>query len=146
MRKKNRYPGIDYTKGYCYFITFCTHNKKAVLSNVDEYGLLNLTNTGRICQSYIEKIAVQYPGVTIDSFVIMPNHVHLILNPSDKHHLSKIISFIKANTTKQSNVKPLWQRSFHEIVLRNQDMKLRAMQYIKDNPFKWHLDKYYVRT
>ena len=90
----------------------------------------------------------------------MPNHVHMIIildddraireSPLRRSVLSQMIGYLKSNVTKsireinpQANV---WQRSFHDHIIRNEEDYLRIWEYINENPAKWVEDKYFVRT
>lgn len=78
VRKRLRLVGYDYSKNGAYFITICIKDRKCILSHVvgtdDHIGpKLHLTGLGKIVEKYIDQIE------GIDNFVIMPNHVHLII-------------------------------------------------------------------
>ncbi|MBV9108268.1 MAG: transposase [Gemmatimonadetes bacterium] len=86
-----------------------------------------------------------------DAFVIMPNHVHGLvqLTETAEHTstLGRIIGSFKSavsarvNTLRATPGAPVWQRGYYERVLRNEDELLRARRYIVENPLKWHLDQ-----
>ena len=87
-RKSPRLKEYDYSSGGAYFITVCTDGKKCVLSSIEEnvgegLPLPKLTDCGKVLQKWIEQIPEKYPTVTVEKFVIMPNHFHLLLLLSD---------------------------------------------------------------
>ena len=83
------------------------------------------------------------PSVTVDKYVIMPNHIHMIISLSDsKASISGIVHFIKSQTTKHIGYS-VFQHSFHDRIIRNMDEYANIWNYIEDNPRKWNEDKYY---
>ena len=99
--------------------------------------------------------------VTIDRYVIMPNHVHLLAvirgentlweilkSPAESRSLvSKLIGYIKMNTSKairqQYGDITVWQRGYYDHVIRNQEDYVALTEYIQTNPLRWELDKLY---
>jgi putative transposase len=95
------------------------------------------------------RLADDYPFVSLDTFVLMPNHLHGIIwrssdNPSKKS-LSGIVAAFKATSTSHArktfhpNFK-LWQRGFFEHVIWNDNDLFRIREYIAGNPVQWALD------
>ena len=83
-RKPIRLKGYDYSQNGAYFITMCTNKRECILSNIvgdDAYIVPKncLSNYGLICDKYINNINIKYENVTVDKYVIMPNHIHLII-------------------------------------------------------------------
>jgi REP element-mobilizing transposase RayT len=110
-----------------------------------------LSKLGRIAEQDLLRIPTYHPGSRIDKYVIMPNHIHVILvieNPSAIHSISQIIALYKTGVTKQirglyPNLQ-VWQRSFYDHIIRNQRSYEEIWTYIDDNPQKWEADKFYV--
>ena len=91
-RKPTRLKNYDYSGNGAYFVTICTHNRKCILSDIVGEGLCTLpkntlTPIGKEIEKSIQYIDENYEGVIIDKYVIMPNHIHLIviLNNSGGH-------------------------------------------------------------
>ena len=147
-RKPVRLPDYDYSAPGAYFVTVCTQDRRCVLSRITVGALheapavsLQLTETGRIVKEVIEMLPSRYPGLTVDNSVIMPNHIHLLLRidaerarpeaplraDGGRFLLSKTIGYLKMNSSKRFHQKypnlPLWQRSYHEHVIRNEDQR-----------------------
>ena len=80
-RRSIRLKGYDYSKAGAYFITVCTKGKELLFGNVVE-GEMHLNEIGGMVQMVWEELPEYYPGVAIDAFQIMPNHIHgiIILN------------------------------------------------------------------
>ncbi len=79
-------------------------------------------------------------------YVVMPNHIHLLLEIQPEHHvlLFTVVRSTKAAVTKQWG-SPVWQRSFHEHIIQNENEGLQFLKYIAENPLKWTLDEYYQK-
>lgn len=156
-RKQNRLNKFDYSQNGAYFITICTQNRKEILSHItvgDGFPVPELTKYGNIVYKQINKISEKYPNVDVDKYVIMPNHIHIILflsngtgNPSPT--VSNIIAWLKYTSTKEINNlnntagKRIFQRSFYDHIIRNENDYLDIWQYIDGNALKWQNDKFY---
>ena len=162
-RKHSRLKTYDYTNSGCYFITFCTKDRAHVLSSIVGRGALTpprveLTNIGKIAAEVIERTSVVYPGISIDNYVIMPNHVHLLIRispvdggvraprPTENGSVSitEVIKAMKSITTRKIGTK-IWQTSFYDHVIRNDEDYQTRFRYIEENPAKWQQDKYYYQ-
>ena len=151
-RKKNRLQTYDYrTPGY-YFLTFCTENRACLLGRVTasdetQRSSVILSDIGAAVDNAIRSIPGHYPGVVLDKYVIMPNHVHLILALQDTGKpcpsVSRIVQQLKGAITKRLGVR-IWQIHFHDHVIRNEQDYQIIWQYIDNNPTKWSLDRYFV--
>ena len=147
-RKSPRIPNYDYSLPGYYFITICTYEKKCI------FGLQNyLTNIGKIVEKHICNIQSYYETVFVDKYVIMPNHIHLILVLQNGDHcpdVPLIVAQFKRGVTKEiRNIFPemnVWQRSFHDHIIRNQAGYEKIWTYIDYNPVKWEEDCFYIRA
>lgn len=155
-RKVLRLGQYDYGSPGAYFVTVCTKDKKCVLSRIVGGDALiaphiELTRTGRIVEKYLRNI----PG--IGEYVIMPNHVHMILHisasdlrqgpmwasaPTEGCVPTRVRSW-KTMVTKEAG-QSIWQRSYYDHVIRNEADYLRIARYIEENPAKWNKDMYFV--
>ena len=155
-RKPTRLYNYDYSNAGAYFITICTKNKKALLSKIVGEGLCalpktELTSIGTKVHSAIEYICSHYENVNVDNYVIMPNHIHLLIrmdNMSGGHRdppLQDIIARFKSFTTTQYG-KTLWQRSFYDHIIRNETDYYTHFEYIQNNPAKWAEDELYQKN
>ena len=155
QRKPTRLKGYDYSTPGAYFITVCTHNKEHLLSNIVGEGFHTLpkpilTETGKEVEKTIQYINDNYDGVSISKYVIMPNHIHLIVELLESDGtggrgnppLQNVIGQLKSYTTNKYG-KNLWQRSFHDHIIRNKEDYNKIWEYIDTNPLKWELDCFY---
>ena len=115
-----------------------------------EYWALVLIREGVVTQRAILQIPAHYPGVRVDHYVVMPNHVHMILVlPEDGGRalraptLSRIIRAWKETVTKTLG-RPIWQRSFYDHIIRDENDYRQIWNYIDTNPAKWAGDRYYI--
>lgn len=155
QRKPNRIPQYDYSQNGAYFITICTKDRQPILSSIVGDGFPVPTPTGQMAEEYIRKIPEKYPPVSVDRYVIMPDHIHILLridtaqdgtgNPSPT--LGNIIGWYKYQVTKEVNSRAnttgqkLFQRSYYDHVIRNQQDYDEIWQYIENNPRKWIIKK-----
>ncbi len=164
-RKHTRLKDYDYSTPGAYFITICTKDKKPILGEVIAGDELNksqmrLSPIGKIANREISKIESHYDNVKIDKFVVMPNHIHLIviiterINPfptSKKFDITNIIGKFKAAVTRNvgkafmpSAKTFLWQTSFHDHIIRDERDYRKIWEYIDENPVRWMCDKFYI--
>ena len=164
VRKPLRMSHYDYNTPGAYFLTFCTHNRKHILSRIvgaiHESPKPQLTSYGRIVDTVIQNLP-EHLHITIDQYVIMPNHIHLIAILTEEDMLrtihesplqtrsiiSKLIGYIKMNTSKAIRQRygdiSVWQRGYYDHVIRNHADYLALLEYIHTNPIRWELDKLY---
>ena len=155
VRKQNRLADYDYSQPGAYFITVCTQDRKCILSSVVGGDALiapctRLTPIGAVVEKYLRSI----PGV--GDYVIMPNHVHMILHISAIHpaegpvwasapttaSIPQLIRSWKTLVSKEVG-RSIWQRSYYDRIIRNEQEYLIRLQYMVENPDKWAEDDYY---
>ncbi|MBQ6992698.1 MAG: transposase [Clostridia bacterium] len=150
-RKDIRLKEYDYSQEGYYFITICTKNRECILSKITcknncrgVHCTSVLTLEGYIVDKYINSMKNIYSNVLIDEYVVMPNHVHLILIIDKKidNTISKIIQQFKGIVTKELK-KSIWQKSFYEHIIRNEKEYLKIKEYIINNIANWDKDRYY---
>lgn len=146
-RKQNRIPNYDYSLPNHYFLTICTHGRKCI------FGTPNRPNRiGTIVKGCIENIGMRYPQVRVDKYVVMPNHIHiiLVLEGKDPPSVPHIVSQFKGAASKQiRHIYPgleVWQRSYYDHVIRNQHSYEQIWLYIEGNPQCWEKDNLFVEN
>lgn len=158
-RKLMRLPDYDYSSPGTYFVTICTHDRQCILSRITVgEGLappaVMLSPIGQCVKEQLLALPKRYPAVQIDNYVIMPNHIHLLVSfntdsggASPSPTLFDVVRVLKSLSTRLSRDNlgnlPLWQRSFHEHVIRNENDYREIWEYINANPAKWVEDRYY---
>ena len=156
-RKRNRLKNYNYSSCGAYFVTICTEKRRNTLCDIVGDGFPVPKEAGTIADMYIQKIPVRYPTVHVNHYVIMPNHIHLLLsidagngtgNPSPT--LGSIVGWYKYQTTKAinersgTNGKRVFQRSFHDHVIRGEKDYQKIWNYIDGNPLRWADDCFYA--
>ena len=145
VRKPTRLPGYDYSAQNYYFITVCTYQKNCIFGKPNQ-----LNEIGECVQSCIDMITTVFPNVRVDNSVVMPNHIHLILETGENApNISIVIGQLKTAVTKLVHQKDasiqIWQRSFHDHIIRNQQAYERIWNYVQYNALKWKEDCYYPK-
>jgi REP element-mobilizing transposase RayT len=151
-RKQLRIESYDYSSAGKYFVTICTANREPVFAAVGAHivrpSQIEISPVGRIVETAIHNIPKFYPSVTVDKYVIMPNHIHMIvsLNPAGNGGrtlcaptLSRIIKQMKEYVTKQSGIS-IWQKGFYERVVRSENEYNDIWLYIERNPENREID------
>ena len=154
-RKPNRLQDYDYSTPGAYFITICTKNRKCLFwesvgASIARPQTPRLSHYGTIVDEAIRKIPDNYPNTSLDQYVVMPNHVHLLLmikpnlsNPQEKTPgISRIIQQLKGAITKQIG-HCIWQKLFHDHIIRNDREYRKIWEYIQSNPAIWADDCFY---
>ncbi|MCL2057205.1 MAG: transposase [Oscillospiraceae bacterium] len=158
VRKIIRLQGYDYSENGAYFVTICAQNKSHVFDvGAAPCGRPNEPRALYNPEKWLIKIESKF-NVNIDKYVIMPNHVHFIIFLSGGHMgppLHEIISWFKTMTTNEyirgvkaglypQFDKKLWQRSFHDRIIRGESEYQKIWNYIETNPARWHEDRYFA--
>ena len=150
-RKQIRIENYDYSTPGAYFITICTANRaplfwNAVGADTIRPQNLPLSAMGKTVEQGILQVSDHYENVFVDKYCIMPDHVHLILRiESDidgriisAPTVSTVIGSMKRWASKQLH-RPIWQKSFYEHCIRNQQDYDEIWTYIENNPLKYFL-------
>lgn len=163
-RHTTRMYGIDYSNAGFYFITICTQGRKRLFGHVGN-GEMRLNNLGRIVSDEWEHTFVVRPYVQRDEFVVMPDHMHMIVHISDGNHfddalhqtvgatrrvaptgppkqsIGAIVGQFKSKATKRIHFFApdinVWQRNFHDRILRDPEELEYYRMYIRENPKRW---------
>ncbi len=157
VRKNTRIKSFDYSSKCAYFITFCTKDRINYFSNIIDW-VNNLNQLWLIVKNEIVLTNILRKNIEIDEFIIMPNHVHLIIFvgndcivPENKNFsrqneiIPSIIKWLKSSITSKINKYQKdfyfsWQKSYYDRVIRNEIELDKIRQYIIDNPLKWDIN------
>ena len=140
-------PRYDYSTENYYFVTICTHEKRCLFGDPQRNNWL-----GALVRQHIGQIEKHYNSAYVDKYAVMPNHVHMILiiKNSGEADLAQIVGQFKSGVTREARTKQpnieVWQRSFHDHVIRNQKQYEQIWTYIENNPHKWQEDCFYTET
>ena len=162
-RKHLRLESFDYSSSGAYFITICTENRRQILSRIVGRGLapaetngLEYTSFGKIAEKQLLLLEERYHFLTVDQYIIMPNHIHVILFLDDKTAgasprptIMDIVCAYKSLTTiecrKHGCSEKLFQTSFYDHIIRNREDYEEIRKYIHENPQRWYYDKLYTQ-
>ena len=160
-RKPTRLKKFDYNTVGAYFITICTESRRKILSRIVGVDVLGdpknveLLPYGIIADKYINQFNAFYDNITIGQYVIMPNHVHLILfvrdsgsprtsTPTEQTSLvSHFVSTFKRFCNKEYGMN-IWQRGFYDHIIRCRADYEEIVKYIYENPLRWYYDELYA--
>ncbi len=152
-RKNIRIEHYDYSAPGAYFVTICTKNREKIFWDDCRGELCSpadtpLTNIGAVVDREIQKLNTLYDAVRIDTYCIMPDHIHFIITISADENgrtqfaptISRIVKQFKGAITKKIG-RPIWQKSFYDHGIRNQQDYHETQKYIENNPLKYLLNK-----
>jgi len=155
VRKSNRLKKYNYSQCGAYFITICTKNKELLFGEISA-GKMMLNECGIIVDNEINNISSHYDYIEICHHVVMPNHVHLIIEicatagaasgaPTDENPkaIGNVVRGYKSGISRLIGFSP-WQRNYHDHIIRNEQEYIRIAEYIETNPEKWQYDKFYM--
>ena len=151
VRKHPRLKSYDYSQCGCYHLTLCTKHRQPILSRilspVDETARarVQLLHAGEVTEFYLRRIPEVYAGVHLIHYVIMPNHVHLLLllDPDAAASIPTVVHSLKRMVSRKTGAS-IWQDSFYDVVIRSESMLHCEWEYIDSNPDKWLEDRYYI--
>ncbi len=112
-RKRNRLLGFDYSRDNLYFVTSCVQDRICCLGTISD-GKMHLNEYGQIAHDQFNWLEKQYPYVVMHEFVVMPNHVHAIVEINRKYIPVNMVESRNDSTrdSLQSNVN---QNDAHEL-------------------------------
>ena len=170
-RKRNRMIDFDYCSDNLYFVTSCTNDKVCCFGEIDDGGMI-LNELGEIAEGQWQWLINKYPYLISHAFVVMPNHIHGVLEINREmicndtmgrtgrdlslqsqqkiKSLSELMGAYKTTTSKKIHLLGhddfIWQRSFHDHIIRNTKYYDKITQYIATNPENWADDKFYDKS
>ena len=191
-RRSVRLSGYDYSQEGAYFITICADGGQYLFGDIETEKMV-LNEMGQIAYDEWLKTPELRPYVSLDVFVIMPNHMHgiILLNDdingrgvlhtpspdmpsadktiianegicntplqnwpspnfrSPSKNIGAIVRGYKSAVTKQINLLDdmgtVWQRNYHEHIIRDEKSYMKISNYIINNPKNWKEDKFYIK-
>ena len=175
-RKNIRLKEYDYSEPGLYFITICTEGRRKILSKIALTDVpddprshtaifvgvdvlddpsIELTEYGKIADKYIKQLNGHYDSISVEQYVIMPNHIHMILfvksrgssrtsTPTSRQHgtVPAFVSTFKRFCNKEIG-ENIWQRYYHDHIIRDKRDFDEISKYIYENLLKWQFDELY---
>ena len=153
-RKPTRLKEYDYSTPGMYFITVCVTDKKHLLGRIVGFGdfdepQMMLSEYGEILDRNINLMDAKYSHMNVDKYVIMPNHIHMIINlyrqsslctTASSGNIPQLIKSFKTLVTKEIGYS-IWQRSYYDHIIRNYNDYQTRFNYIENNALNW-INKY----
>lgn len=159
QRKPTRLKEYDYSSNGRYFVTICVQDRKLLLGSVVvgdgvlDVPKMRLSRLGLIAEKYIQNMSHKYDGVSVEDYVIMPNHIHLVIGvlnqgtsrtPSPTNQvIPRFVASFKRFCNREYGYN-IWQRSYHDRIIRNDAEYRKIHTYIVGNPIVWKKDKFFV--
>ena len=159
-RKPLRMKSYDYSTSGAYFLTICTENRRCMLSRIVGDDVLGVPNNaqllpyGKIADKCINRLNEFYDNIIVDSYVIMPNHIHIMLfvagtetsaassSTRQTAAVSNFVSTFKRFCNKEYG-ENIWQRGFYDHIVRGREDYEEISKYIHENPARWYCDNLY---
>ena len=163
-RRSIRIPEFDYTDCGTCFVTVCAHRGQGIFGRIVD-GKMCLAALGVLVREQWERLAAHFEGLSLGSFVVMPNHLHGILRllgdggtasraPTAERFgrpvprfVPTIVRSFKSGVTREARraglrlERPVWQRGYFEHVVRNDSALEKINEYIATNPRRWDVDR-----
>ena len=164
QRRSIRLKGFDYSQEGWYYVTMVTYHRKHLFGEIID-GRMVLSEMGKIVDNEWLRTEKIRPNISMDKYIIMPNHFHGIIHIEEASNQSNdtsrrvptmeqfgkpvsgsiptIVRGFKGKVTKRINILrqtlglKVWQRNYYEHVIRNEADLERIRKYIIDNPSKW---------
>ncbi len=156
-RQPNRIQGFDYSQNGAYFVTICTQERRKILSQITvgtpvpgcpQKPHNKLLPHGKIAEKHIRQMDAFYDCISVDRYVIMPDHIHFLLTvhetdghpgrgvPTRASVIARFVGTFKRFCNREYG-KNIWQSRYYDHVIRNQQDYNEIWQYIENNPRKW---------
>lgn len=155
VRKSPRLNGYDYSLCGAYFLTICTYKFQHLFGNI-VFGLqgnsISLSEIGESVQKNLEQLPERFPEFEILNYVIMPNHLHILILKADSgtpndHTISDFVCALKSLTTREIRInsasEKIWKESFYDHIIRNDRDLAIHWDYIEQNVNRWKTDDYF---
>ena len=158
-RRSVRLKGYNYSRAGLYFITICTQNRLCLFGDIQN-GEMTLNEGGKAAEACMLAIPDHYTHVRLHQSVVMPNHIHCIIEitpgaPTTTSQsirgtsktVGSIVRGFKIGVTKwfreNTDIHTVWQRNYHDHIIRDEKSYDQISEYTLNNPLKWRDDRYY---
>ena len=154
LTSRHRLRGFDYSVAGYYFVTVCVHERRDLLGAIRN-GEVSLSDAGPMLEAIILRLPDAFPHVAVDTFVVMPDHFHVLLYISMENEstsLGEVMKWIKGVGTTEYRRgvieqgwprynQHLWQSGYYDEIVRSEKQLYAIQQYIEDNPRRWDSDE-----
>ena len=158
-RKIIRWKDYDYSQNNACYVTICIQNRQCLFGAPVGTPLRGHPNPqSEMVEKWILEIENKYENAKVDKYVIMPDHIHMIIVLTGDHvgsPLQQIIGWFKTMTTNEyirgvkasiydAFDKKIWQQSYYDRIIRNESEYKEIWNYIDTNSIKWQNDDYFI--
>ena len=169
-RKSTRLKNFDYSSAGAYFVTICVRDRMQILSEIVRTDLTSADKTiviavgeglappeitvklkpcGEVVKEQLQLIETRFPSVTVEDYVIMPDHIHAVIflhgkvgGASPSPTLDDVICAFKSLTSRSCKqkygIEKMFQRSSAEHIVRDREDYETRRKYIYENPKRWY--------
>ena len=169
-RKSTRLKNFDYSSVGAYFVTICVRDRMQILSEIVRTDLTSVDKTiviavgeglappeitvklkpcGEVVKEQLQLIETRFPSVTVEDYVIMPDHIHAVIflhgkagGASPSPTLEDVICAFKSLTSRSCKqkygIEKIFQRSSAEHIVRDREDYETRRKYIYENPKRWY--------
>jgi REP element-mobilizing transposase RayT len=139
-RKATRLSCHDYATPGAYFVTVCAARRGPVFGRLHGETVV-LDAVGSIVAAQLAGVADRLPGVSLDAWIVMPDHLHaIVLLEQGRSRLGSVVGAVKSGSTRESRAHRapgrLWQRGYYDHVVRDEADLERVREYITTNPVR----------
>ena len=149
-RKPLRLRGFEYSSENLYLVTACTFERRCLLGSIDAESFVP-SGFGEVVRRQVELLPCRLAGVHVDAFVVMPNHLHAIValtraRQASPLRLGSVVGSLKSGGAREINAlrgtpgANVWQRGYHDHVIRDESDLRRVREYVESNPIRWAFD------
>ena len=164
-RRSIRLKGYDYRQAGFYYVTICCYQRQCLFGEIVN-GVMQPNLIGQTVVAVWNRLTQHFPFIELDAFVLMPNHVHGIIVIEEREikldpqvnsnsslpqgtqsgSLGAIIKNFKSVSKRRinrlnKNKLTIWQRGYHDKIIRNEEAYENIRRYILENPLKWDEDE-----
>ena len=169
-RKSTRLKNFDYSSAGAYFVTICVRDRMQILSEIVRTDLpatyktietavgeglappeitVKLKPCGEAVKEQLQLIETRFPSVTVEDYVIMPDHIHAVIflhektggaspSPTLDDILCAFKSLTSRNCKQKYGIEKMFQRSSAEHIVRDREDYETRRTYIYENPRRWY--------
>jgi putative transposase len=147
--------GFDYSQEEIYFVTICSHEHKHIFGKITQIGDTNVfipSRIGELVEENYYMLPDRFPEFDLIHFSLLPNHLHFLTMKKEIDHrsvksLSDLVGAFKSLSDRAvRNEMPIirmWQKSFHDHIIRDEEDFQTHWLYIEDNLNRWNRDEYF---
>ncbi|MBL1351727.1 MAG: transposase [Zetaproteobacteria bacterium] len=152
QRKSIRLKDYDYSQAGLYFMTICTQNRLHLFGEIVNDNMV-FNDAGNMIEKLWREIPNHFKNTRLHEYIIMPNHIHGIIEISSTcKTIGNIVGAFKSLTTNEyikmvkQNILPsfdkrIWQHNYWEHIIRDEHEHTHIAQYMMDNPQTWAMDQ-----